>query len=189
MARQVLERIVREALVELARYHRCVVAAPAGLKAPRKNTSAAWTKAELDFFKLRLDGSGLDVRREHKARMRLPPDLVAFNRGRLVLHLERETRGWEWNDVIGGLVKMFLVPQKPAPISVLVLAGVRGEPQERLDLILLLARKLLAAARGVRCLYLALWMGKQWENAAVLKLSLPPRKGGKVNVRELVAME
>lgn len=189
-----LEQTVVKSLSELAQYHRCVGNRPRDYRSPLKseeNTARAWTIAEIGYLKRRLERSGFAVKQEGDAKMRLPPDLVVFDRnGRLGLHFERETRGWEWNDVIGVLAKLLVVSDAPAPVAAVILAGMErstsSDTKRRIDLVLRLATKLLAVGRRVKRLYLALWLGRHWINATLLVLTAPQRIGGEVVVREIL---
>jgi hypothetical protein len=177
---------VLRALRELALYHRGAGGRPKGFQSPQPKLKGspltkAWTSAEIGFLRGRLEQEGFTVQREQAASLRLPPDLVVRDAsGKLALHVERETRGWEWNHVIGALVKVLIVNRTPASIAAVLLANVRGDTAERLDLILRLATALLRSSPAVNQLYLALWLGKNYADARVFSLRSPRNESGKV---------
>jgi hypothetical protein len=192
-----LERMgdsIGAALVELARYHRGEVERLDGLTTDFGDLAGgdltkAWTRAQIDLLDARLSKAGLRTERERAATLRLPPDLVGLGPdSELVVHVERETRGWEWNDIFGALVKVTFANSQPAPIAVLVFDCVpEGNGlQRRLDLLLEVARRLLSATPQVRRLYLAL-LGRS-NSAGVLEVSRQGAAGGEFAQRWLLAI-
>jgi hypothetical protein len=93
------------ALVELARCHRGEIEHLDGLvidlgDLEGANLTKAWTRAQLDFLDRRLSQAGLRTECETSAALRLPPDLIGLGSDAApVVHIERETRGWEWNHI------------------------------------------------------------------------------------------
>jgi hypothetical protein len=183
---------VHRALLELANYHRGAAGSPKGFQSPQPKLKGslltkAWTSAEIGFIRRRLEQEGFAVQGERAASLRLPPDLVVRDAaGKLSLHVERETRGWEWNHVIGALVKVLIVNKTPAPMAAVLLANVWGDAAERIDLILRLATALLRSSPAVKQLYLALWLGKEYVDARVFSLRMPRKRPGEVVVEQVV---
>jgi hypothetical protein len=180
------ERVLCDAIMDVARYYRTYKNPPKDFKEPRKHRRKAspWTQAELEFYERRLTKAGYVPKRETAAKERLPPDLVVKNgNGALALHLERETRGFEWNHIIGAMVKMFFVPPKPAPVTFLVIANMRRG--RKTDLTLELSRRLLSKTQGVRRLYVALWSGSDWSDPQVYRFEGPKTGTAGVRGREI----
>lgn len=157
-----IQHAIESTLVRLARYYRNEGPLPQELAPPPGGLrgtalTKAWTRAEIEYFAKNFCKEGLAVKREHGAGLRLPPDLTAFDsNAEVVIHVERETRGWEWNHVFGALVKLLIANERPARFAVLVLDNLRlGD--NRLELLTNVSRKLLSAASGVVCFYLAVW--------------------------------
>lgn len=182
------------ALVELARYHRGEVDGLDGLVTDLGDMDGAtstreWTKVQLNVLDSRLSRTGLRTNREHAAGMRLPPDLVGMDAdGNLAVHLERETRGWEWNHIFGALIKLTFANTQPAPIAVLLLDCVRRRNgfQRWLDLLLEVSRRLLLAAPQVQRFYLAI-LGED-HSAGVLEVSRHTTGCDEVVLRWLLAI-
>jgi len=108
-----LQAIVETSLLDLARYRRGEAEAPKELDTPPTilpggADTRASTKAVIDYFDRRLVSmGGLRTERQNAAGLCVPPDLVAFDAtGNLLVHVEHETRGWEWNHAFGDLVKL-----------------------------------------------------------------------------------
>jgi hypothetical protein len=185
---------VGAALVELARYHRGELEQLEGLSTDMGDLAGgeltkAWTRAQIDFLDARVSKAGLRTVRERAAALRLPPDLVGLGSdGELVVHVERETRGWEWNDIFGALVKVTFANPQPAPIAVLVLDCVpEGSGLlRRLDLLLEVARRLLSATPQVQRFYLVVLGRGDW--AGVLEVFRQGAAGGEIVQRWLLAI-
>jgi hypothetical protein len=127
-------------------------------------------------LKDRLEQAGHVVKREREVENRLPPDLVVVEGdGRITVHLERETRGFEWNHVLGALLKMLLLPDPPAEVTFLVIANTEvanSGSGPNLNNVLDLSKKLLQRVRGVKRLYVAAWCGRsRWDDTRIFRLS------------------
>jgi hypothetical protein len=165
-----LQATVETALLDLARYHRGEAEVPTELEIPPSGMSGgestkAWTKAVTDYFSRRLSVGGLRTERGRAARLCVPPDLVVFGpTGSLLVHVEHETRGWEWNHAFGDLIKLMFVNDEMSRIAVLVLnefdkdCGEEHGLKRRLDILLNTCQRLLPAARDFVSLYLAIWL-------------------------------
>ncbi|MCC6812164.1 MAG: hypothetical protein IT381_32385 [Deltaproteobacteria bacterium] len=168
-----LEKFVEIILIEMSQYYCGTSSKPRDFREPGRGNAAGWTSAEIDFFRTRLRKAGYRVSAEHEAGLRLPPDLVACNPtdDTLQLHLERETRGWEWNHVFGALLKLLFVNDTPAPITVMILDsfGSTNDPESRFDLLRRTAQKLLDATEAVQTLFIATWSCTQGGEATVLR--------------------
>lgn len=129
-----------------------------------QTSTIEWTKAEIAYYSATFNDFNFIAKKENEAGFRLPPDLTVWGKNnQLLIHLERETRGWEWNHIFGAAIKLFFVNPIPAPICILVLnmrnvCLKKDLLDERLKLLENTCSSLFSFADKVQSFYLALWM-------------------------------